>query len=110
MSKVFDLADAVAASEVEVFRAEFMRIASDPDALAAPCLVGRLVTDFNIGVAARRRQTGGEMLADAAEDANELPLAMGLLCRAALGQDVQDDARRLLARCAVKWADRRADI
>lgn len=103
-----DAADAVAEAERDVFRADFMRYAADPDSLALPCPLGRIVNDFHIN--GRRHQTGGEFIADALEDAGELPLAMGLLCRAALGQDVSDDARRLLARCAVKWAELRFDL
>lgn len=108
MNAPYDAADAVAEAEREVFLADFMRLAADPDSLPLPCPVGRLVSDWRIN--GKRHQTGGELLADAADDANELPLAMGLLCRAALGQDIAADARRLLSRCAVKWADRRADL
>lgn len=108
MIELIDEAEAVAAAEREVFRAEFLRIAGDPDSLPLPLPAGRVVRDYRIN--ASRHQTGSEIIADAMDDANELPLAMGLICRAALGQDITDDARRMLERCATVWADRRADV
>jgi hypothetical protein len=108
MNAPYDAAEAVAEAERDVFRADFMHLASDPDSLALPCAFGRVVKDYRID--GSRHQTGGEVIADAVDDSNETPLAMGLLCRAALGQDVSEDARRLLARCAVKWAERRSEL
>lgn len=108
MNAHYDAADAVAEAERDVFRADFMRLASDPDSFALTCTFGRVVKDYRID--GPRHQTGGEVIAEAVDDTNEMPLAMGLLCRAALGQDVSADARSLLARCAVKWAERRSEL
>lgn len=108
MNAPYDAADAVAEAERDVFLADFMRVAADPDNLALPCAFGRVVKDYRID--GNRHQTGGELIAEAVEDNNSMPLAMGLLCRAALGQDVSEDARRLLSRCAVKWAERRSEL
>jgi hypothetical protein len=93
------------AQELDAFKSEFLRYASQPD-LSQPCLVGRLMTDFNGG---KLRQHTWQVVADAMTERDEfMRRAIKFLCEQARYGDTT--ASRLLSDMAEHWAELRCDL
>jgi hypothetical protein len=90
------------AQEIEMFRAEFLRFVAMEDT-SQPCPVGRT----HIGGAGfSRRETIAEMVTYNWDEAE----AAALICKAARGESIEDEAQALLLRLAQRWADDRSEL